>query len=604
MTAARSWWIIFCACALLALGVLAGVSAVVLSLEASERRAQSDAEYQESLRLAMWRMDSWLAPYLAREASRPHEDFRPFVPQPFAVSLGANRAPAEDVFVPSPLLVFHSELFSVHFQFDDEAGLTSPQLPGDDAFARAARAQIDPAIEARRERALDALRPILEREPIRARLARTDSIASKMQGEGPGAARLEALLDGGPDDVQRQKNQAEFEARTSCAVDTNAPPPPLASPAATVAVGPLVPLWVDGDDQDRDAREAVLLLVRRVQTSGSDALQGVVVDWSVMSARLLGQVRDLFPSASLEPVRAEDAPDAAGGRDMAMLPARLVTGSAPAPAVPRLTAARATLGLGWLAMIVALTSAGLTLQRSVEFGQRRERFVSAVTHELRTPLTTFRMYAGMLADGTVDDDERRASYLETLRSEASRLSSTVENVLTYARLERGSGPVARREDVTVGALLERAADSLRRRATETGASLEIVPGPAAVARVTTDVDAVQQILDNLVDNACKYAGGISPPSIRIDAVAGDGRVRIRVQDDGPGVPSGDARSIFAPFDRGRQAESGETTGVGLGLAISRGLARDLGGDLRLESPGNGGATFVLELPGLTLDLET
>ena len=85
----------------------------------------------------------------------------------------------------------------------------------------------------------------------------------------------------------------------------------------------------------------------------------------------------------------------------------------------------------------------------VALSERRGAFVSAVTHELRTPLTTFRMYAEMLAEGMVPSPEARQKYLETLRREADRLAHLVENVLQYARLERGR-PGGRRENVTAG----------------------------------------------------------------------------------------------------------------------------------------------------------
>ncbi|MDH3285318.1 MAG: hypothetical protein OEQ13_11300, partial [Acidobacteriota bacterium] len=90
MTSARRWWLIYAACTVLVAGALVGMSGLVLGLERSERRAQADAEFQESLRLAMWRMESWLAPYLAREAARQHDDYLPYVPQPLALKRDAS----------------------------------------------------------------------------------------------------------------------------------------------------------------------------------------------------------------------------------------------------------------------------------------------------------------------------------------------------------------------------------------------------------------------------------------------------------------------------------------------------------------------------------
>ena len=118
------------------------------------------------------------------------------------------------------------------------------------------------------------------------------------------------------------------------------------------------------------------------------------------------------------------------------------------------------------------------------------------------PLTTFRMYSEMLAEDIVTDPEQRRVYLETLKDESDRLSRLVENVLCYARLEDGRYR-GRRERITVAALLDHVAPVLARRAAGCGMQLTITP---AEAGVEVDPDAIAQILFNLVDNACKYAG--------------------------------------------------------------------------------------------------
>jgi signal transduction histidine kinase len=95
-----------------------------------------------------------------------------------------------------------------------------------------------------------------------------------------------------------------------------------------------------------------------------------------------------------------------------------------------------------------------------------------------------------------------------------------------------------------------------------------------------------------VENACKYGG----PPIHVGASTHLGTLRLSVRDHGPGVPPPVARRIFRPFERGARDETDAVRGLGLGLALSRGLARDLGGDLTLEAPPDGGACFVLTLP--------
>ncbi len=113
--------------------------------------------------------------------------------------------------------------------------------------------------------------------------------------------------------------------------------------------------------------------------------------------------------------------------------------------------------------------------------------------------------------------------------------------------------------------------------------------------VVTDVDQVGQILFNLVDNACKYAVDGSDPTVDLRLAVADGRLRIGVLDSGPGVPARQVRAIFVPFERGANG-GGDKPGIGLGLALARGLARDLGGDLELKPRPGGGACFELTLP--------
>ena len=121
-------------------------------------------------------------------------------------------------------------------------------------------------------------------------------------------------------------------------------------------------------------------------------------------------------------------------------------------------------------------------------------------------------------------------------------------------------------------------------------------GPvAADTTVRTDPDAVGQILFNLVDNACKYAAESDERAIDVTVSVADGSLAVDVQDHGPGITPADARTIFSPFDRGC-AENGDAPGIGLGLALSRGLAADLGGELDLISGNGTGACFRLTLP--------
>ena len=364
------------------------------------------------------------------------------------------------------------------------------------------------------------------------------------------------------------------------------------SDGADPQIGPLVPVWLD-DSRQADPH---LMFVRRCRVDGQEFYQGILTDWPSLRRSLLDQISDLFPSADLRPVPVDEAQRDPTGQLLATIPVSLVT---PAPAlgsIPLATPARITLVLTWMAVSLALVAAGRSIWSSLSFAQRRARFASTVTHELRTPLTTFCMYSDMLASGMVDDPDKRQQYLDTLRDESTRLSGLVENVLTYARVEEGRRPIQPTQ-ITLIELIDRLTPHLKQRAESAQMRLQLQIDTQSEAVLKIDVDAIGQILFNLVDNACKYASGADDRSIDLAAGVDDRQVTFSVRDRGPGVPVGFAESIFSAFERGGRDAGDAVSGVGLGLALSRGLARDLGGELKLErTDGDGGACFKLSIP--------
>ena len=350
-----------------------------------------------------------------------------------------------------------------------------------------------------------------------------------------------------------------------------------------------VPLWLPS----YDAKRRELLFVRRVTVSGRQAIQGFWASWPRIRKVSLDSIKDLFPNARLAPVDPTDGPPS--GRMLASVPARLEPGPQPPVACPRITPARLMLAFAWGAIAFTTVAVGLALRAATDLSERRGNFVSAVTHELRTPLTTFRLYSEMLAEDMVREPDVRREYLATLRSEAERLSHLVENVLVFARVEDGRLS-ARRENLRVGDLLDRCAGRLENRAARSRMQIARRADPGDDAVVHADGEVIEQILFNLVDNACKYARDADDRRIHVSARIAGHAVEIRVRDHGPGVPRADRKRIFEPFTRAEVHDAGPAPGVGLGLALSRRLARDLGGGLRLDSPGADGATFVLSLP--------
>ena len=138
---------------------------------------------------------------------------------------------------------------------------------------------------------------------------------------------------------------------------------------------------------------------------------------------------------------------------------------------------------------------------------------------------------------------------------------------------------------------------LRHRAQQAEMELDLVIDESLCdATVRTDVAAVEQIVANLVDNACKYAAGAEDRRIHVQAQSDARWLRLRVTDHGPGVAADAARRLFRPFHRSAQDAANSAPGVGLGLALSRRLARRLRGDLILVSSDDAGACFELKLP--------
>lgn len=247
--------------------------------------------------------------------------------------------------------------------------------------------------------------------------------------------------------------------------------------------------------------------------------------------------------------------------------------------------------------IAAILAGGSLLlwqaRRSEAEAAQKTSFVANVSHEFKTPLTTIRLYAELLEQRRVRDEAQGAEYLRTIGRETQRLARLVNNALDFSRLEQGRKRYAP-EKLDLGKELGALLDSQSPRLAEAGLALHREL-PAVPVISMTDRDALEQIVLNLLDNACKYAAAGGEITVAVAARQGGG-AEVRVADRGPGVPAEHRERIFEKFHRVDDALTAEKTGAGLGLSIARQLARGLGGELRCMAREGGGAEFVLELP--------
>lgn len=587
MTRVQYTTLLFFGCIVIGAAATLWMGYTVVRLDKEQMEAQAAAALEETVRLALWRMDSALGPFVASESMRPYEHYSAFYRAPEAVNATNNFLCEVPVLMPSPLLTYDSPYIRLHFQLDGAGNLTSPQVPDTPHQALAQTNYLMPGDLSHARAQLDALRPELNFGAL-ATCVEAVTTADERTPPVPATRSESDSMISNVVELRSRKSQALTQQNSPPLKILNNDASELADPTTPGSArpwreGPIAPVWAGNE----------LLLVRTVGSGGITQIQGCWLDWPAIQHWLLGLCNDLLPNARLTPVSgpAPTQPDDAG-RLLASLPLRLVPGQTLSDA-PSQSPIRMYLLIAGGGIALSTLAVSLLLWGTFSLSERRARFVAAVSHELRTPLTTFRLYTEMLAGGMVPEGQKRQLYLDTLYTEANRLGHLVENVLAYARLENhGNGTTNARADLVEG--LNAMKPRLEERAAQGAMSLEIACPDEAVF-VKADLGLVEQIVYNLVDNACKYAGNREEKRILVHLVTTDGTVELRVIDYGPGIPKAERRRVFRPFTKSVQDAARSAPGVGLGLGLSRRIARNLGGNLVFEAR-EIGASFLLRLP--------
>jgi len=593
-------WTALGLCAVTVFGAMTWLTRNVLAAERERATARHEralaearADLEERTRLALWRMDALGAAVVLRENLHPAAHYELLTQSPFLTSSDP-------------------EVF-LHFQIQQGGGLASPELDEHNAKEAGVDAKI---IEERKER-MKHLRVLLSANPLpgdewtqlncaalhgettwnsvpkdapkeqeRNRQLRDTISGDELRQQaayqsynntGEYAKRAKAVaknLDQATDNYTRNQQQEIQLAQPQA-------PGGMIPSTASTDITPMRCVWLGGE----------LLLLRQVSKRSpamTKAVQGVWLNPKALKEQLLAEVADLLPRAALTPTEEAKNP-------LALVSFPFLLERNEAAVAPLVEAARigAPLIIGWVAVLLAVLATSLLVRGVMRLSERRASFVSAVTHELRTPLTTFRLYSDMLETGAVKE-EKRGHYLRVLSREADRLSHLVENVLAFSRIERGNARSNVR-DADAAELLGGMRERFESRLATAGLALEMEI-PSGV-RVRADIAAVEHILFNLIDNAAKYAAAGDPPVVAISAKQAGRFVEITVRDHGPGIAAPERGRIFQAFHKSAREAAETQPGVGLGLALSRRLARAAGGDLKCASSASG-ACFILSLPSL------
>jgi PAS domain S-box-containing protein len=371
------------------------------------------------------------------------------------------------------------------------------------------------------------------------------------------------------------------------------------------------------EDQLRSSEERLRVLIGSVKDYGIFMLDpdGRVASWNEGARRIKGYEADEiigqhfsvfypeparsdgFPDYELEVARAEGRFEDEGWRlrkDGSRFWANVV-----------ITALRGDDGtlIGFAKVTRDLTERRLAQQREIEDARRlaeaeasnraKTGFLAAMSHELRTPLNAIAGYAQLMQDGIAGPvSGQQQEFLNRIRGSQQHLLAIVNDLLNYGRIEAGE-VVYDLVPVSMLDVVQRVLAMVSPQADRKGLRLDVGSCPTAVVAMADQLKT-EQIVLNLVSNAVKFTpeGG----AVTLNCSLGDGAASIVVRDTGPGIAEDMQEKIFDPFVQLGRSLTSAHEGAGLGLAISRDLARAMHGDVTVESAPGSGAAFTLRLP--------
>lgn len=557
-------WGITALCACIVLTAMSVMTRHVMRLEEVSQKATQEKEHAEKIRLALWRMESEASAILLLENTRSAEKFLESTPE---------------------ALPNHVRTY---FQFNAAGGYSC--LP---VAAQSEQNTLGLILNG----SCTSVHGVLQNSYVANSMANKWSVSAPVDVNSYqewGAQSVSQNLEKAIRNEQLKRNIGNIKYQNIQQID-------LPNTQQSLIAGEFRPIWMDGE----------LFLVRKLLGNNSNTAQGVWLHKDVLKEKLLSLAKDLFADANLIPV-AQNISAIEGAIDSSLppvpekmvddalalvtLPWRLSVIESRASYVPSTSAAITAMRFAWIGMGIAFAAGTALVMGLVRMSERRATFVSSVTHELRTPLTTFQLYSDLLASGMVREEEKKNLYYETLRREADRLGHLVENVLAFAKVERGSargGKKLCQWNDFLPAILER----MQQRLHQANLQLETdFADQIMEQKIHTDPVALEHILFNLADNSAKYAHPHSSAKVILTITQNSKNWTITLRDFGPGIEKSERHHIFRAFQKSKNANDSCKSGVGLGLSLSRRLAKSINATLTYDASNPQGATFILKSP--------
>jgi signal transduction histidine kinase/tetratricopeptide (TPR) repeat protein len=247
--------------------------------------------------------------------------------------------------------------------------------------------------------------------------------------------------------------------------------------------------------------------------------------------------------------------------------------------------------------IVIILACGLfftlqTVNNEMHLSKMKSYFMSTVSHEFKSPLTSIRQMAEMLVRGRVPTPERQQKYYTTILQQSERLSHLIDNILDFTKMEEGH-KIFSFEKADIVPVVKDIVELFQELTANSGFQINLVT-PENLPDIVFDREAIEQVIYNLIDNACKYS--CESKTVDVQLFLAGTNIIISVRDYGIGIKKEDQEKIFSRFYRAGEELAQNVKGSGIGLAIVKQIVEAHHGEITLESSPGKGSTFMVRLP--------